>query len=42
MTEFKVNEIVQVGGEKGKIIEITKTLGTYPIYKVHMMGNGGN
>ena len=40
MTEFKVNEIVQVGGEKGKIIEITKPLGTYPIYKVHMMGNG--
>ena len=42
MPEFQVGESVQVGGqgEKGKIIEINRPLGTYPIYKVHMMGNG--
>ena len=42
MSTFKVGEIVQVGeqGEKGKIIEITKPLGTYNMYKVHMMGSG--
>ena len=42
MSSFKVGEIVQVGehGEKGKIIEISKPLGTYNMYKVHMMGSG--
>lgn len=42
MSSFKVGEIVQVGdhGEKGKIIDIYKPLGTYNMYKVHMMGSG--
>jgi hypothetical protein len=39
---FKVGDQVQVGpqGEKGKIIEIYRPLGTYPMYKVHLMTTG--
>ena len=42
MPQFKVGEVVQIGpnGEKGKIIEITRPLGTYCMYKVHSMVNG--
>ena len=40
--EFKVGDVVCLGhhGEKGKIIDIYRPLGTYPMYKVHMMTNG--
>ena len=42
MPSFKVRDIVQVGnnGEKGRIIEVFRPLGTYCLYKVHMMGSG--
>ena len=39
---FKVADVVCSGfnGEKGKIIDIYKTLGTYYIYKGHLMTSG--
>ena len=40
--EFKIGDVVQVGsnGEKGKIIDIIRPLGTYCMYKVHMYFTG--
>ena len=42
MGGFNIGDIVQIGsqGERGKIIDIYKPLGTYPMYKVHVMSNG--
>ena len=42
MPSFKVRDIVQVGtnGEKGRIIDVFRPLGTYCMYKVHMMTTG--
>ena len=42
MKEFKIGDTVQIGlnGEKGKVIDIYKPVGTYCMYKIHMMFSG--
>lgn len=42
LADFKVGDVVCLGsdGEKGKIIDIYRPVGTYPMYKVHVMTSG--
>lgn len=42
MVQFKIGDVVQVGrlGEKGKIVDVYKPLGSYEMYKVHIFTHG--